>query len=215
MSDMDQAAPGDTPSSRHTDHASPPAIRLVAEDREAVIARLSAAFAEDHLTTEEFELRVAEVYRATTHDALTRLTGDLPADEGNEGAAPTRPAMAGDLHDSGERRATRPRDRAVPPADPFYPRKRHPGSAGGGFHDGVTEITVHAFLGNVEVALPRDVAMECHGSALLGNFAHSGAGARPDADSTRTRTVRITGRAVLGNVEFGGEPGRLRRPARP
>ncbi len=83
------------------------------------------------------------------------------------------------------------------------------------FHDGVTEITVHAFLGNVEVALPRDVAMECHGSALLGNFAHSGAGARPDADSTRTRTVRITGRAVLGNVEFGGEPGRLRRPARP
>jgi predicted membrane protein len=75
------------------------------------------------------------------------------------------------------------------------------------FGSGITEISVHAILGNVEISLPTHVAVENHGSAVLGSFAaRAKRGARRTATAS-TATVRITGRALLGNVEFESKAG--------
>ena len=47
-------------------------------EREAVIAQLSAGFADDRLSLEEFESRVSAAYRATTTTDLVALAADLP-----------------------------------------------------------------------------------------------------------------------------------------
>lgn len=193
--------------------AGPPVARLTPEDRESVVARLSTAFAADRLSTEELELRVEAAYRATSREALARLTEDLGEVSAEIGAAASEAAVAPEISallGSIERRGPM----VVPP------RLQIRSILGNvvldlreaDLHDGVTEIHVRAFLGNVEVVLPDDVTVECHGSALLGNFAHSGTRRGSGRDAMAIRTLRVTGRAVLGNVELGADPRRLRRP---
>lgn len=190
------------------------------DQRDAAIARLSDAFARDVLPVEEFERRVASVYRATTAGALRDLTGDLPEVEAERGARSTYPAHL---------RAMAPRitsflsnvERGGPVAVP--PRLEVRSTLGNveldlrdaSFDPGVTEIVVRALLGNVEVWLPPEVAVEDHGTAILGSFA-----VRTTGVGTGGPVVRIVGRAVLGNVEVGSggaapsplPPGRRERP---
>jgi hypothetical protein len=186
------------------------AVKVVPEDREATIQRLSAAFADDHLSTEELERRVADAYSVTTHEALARLTEDLPTSTGT--VVPRQPmarrmsAVLGSV----ERRWTT----AVP--DGLVIRSLL-GSVEldlreAEFREGVTEIEVRAVLGHVEVRLPDDVDAECHGRAFLGNFVHRATGSASDPAAASRRVVRITGRAVLGNVELVTEARGLLRP---
>jgi hypothetical protein len=185
-------------------------VKVVPEDREATIQRLSAAYADDHLSTEELERRVADAYSVTTHEALARLTADLPAPTG---VAVTRQPMVPKVSAvlaSVERRLTM----AVP--DGLVIRSLM-GSVEldlreAGFREGVTEVQVRALMGCVEVLLPQDVEVECHGGAFLGNFVHRSAASSPDPAAASRRVVRITGRAVLGNVEFVTAPRGLLRP---
>lgn len=51
----------------------------LALERERAVQALCAHFAQDHLTTQELELRFEEVYRASSLDQLRRLMSGLPA----------------------------------------------------------------------------------------------------------------------------------------
>lgn len=51
---------------------------LTSQERESAVARLSTAFAQDVLSMEEFERRVAEAYKAPTPAALARLVENFP-----------------------------------------------------------------------------------------------------------------------------------------
>ena len=199
---------------------------LAPEEREAVVARLSAAFAQDVLPLEEFERRVTEVYRAASPAALARLTEDLPGGStaassgvsGGRALVQARPMATRvvAIFSSVERTGRV----AVPPRleirSLFGNVELDLRDAE--FGPGVTEISVHSVFGNVEVQLPPHVGVEDHGVGIFGSFAarrRSPAGRAPFAaqPAPTTAVVRITGHAVLGNVEFesdaeGGGGGR-------
>jgi hypothetical protein len=67
-----------------------PAMRAGNADREKVVARLNAAFAEGRLDVGELDERVASAYAAKTLGELVPLTADLPATH----QPPARPAPA-------------------------------------------------------------------------------------------------------------------------
>ena len=48
-------------------------------DREQAIEMLKAAFVQDRLTKEEFDLRVGQAFTARTYAQMATLTADLPA----------------------------------------------------------------------------------------------------------------------------------------
>jgi hypothetical protein len=178
-----------------------------------VIARLSAAFARDILPLDEFERRTAEVYRMTTLARLDELVVDLPDPGARVGdVARTVPAGA-ELIPPRITTVLANLERGGPAVVP--PRLEVRAVLGNieldlrdaEFGSGITEISVHAILGNVEISLPTHVAVENHGSAVLGSFAaRAKRGARRTATAS-TATVRITGRALLGNVEFESKAG--------
>jgi len=63
------------------------AIRASDQDREAVVQRLQAAFAEGRLDDEEFDERMRAALTASTSANLAPLLGDLPAAADRRGAA--------------------------------------------------------------------------------------------------------------------------------
>lgn len=166
------------------------------EERDHAVARCSTAFARDVLSLEEYERRLAAIYRATTNRQLEALIGDLPG-EGPHGGPPDARTLLSPLVDTLFGNVER-RGPAVVPARlqvratfgniELDLREAH-------FGTGVTEIEIRAVFGNVEITLPDDIAVDNHGSAILGSFT-CGAGAW-DA----SRRVRISGLAALGNVE--------------
>jgi hypothetical protein len=187
--------------------ASRPARLLTPEERESAIAQLSAAFARDVMTVEEYERRVTEVYRVTTPAALAELVSDLP---GARPPAATQPPI-------------RPAERAVEASPVIFSLFSNVTRAGriiipprlniqsifgnveldlrdAEFRVGVTDIEASAVFGNVEVLLPEGVSVENHGNAFLGNYA-AYAPARPQGDQPSTH-IRVSGLAVFGNVEF-------------
>jgi hypothetical protein len=65
---------------------------------------------------------------------------------------------------------------------------------------GVSVIEAVSVLGNIEVTVPPDVAVECEGDALLGNFTVQYEGRVNTSLANRDRTIRITGNAYLASV---------------
>lgn len=173
-----------------------PELRATPEEREHAIARCSSAFARDVLPLEEYEERLAALYRATTIQQIEAVTRDLPVEVETGGVPDARTllpplidVMLGSVERSG--RVVVPMRLEVRAVLGNIELDLHDAH----FGTGTTVIDVNAILGNVELTLPADVAIENHGHALLGNFESTG-GAAP-----ASRTVRIIGRAFLGNVE--------------
>ena len=54
-------------------------LRVSHADREQAIEMLKAAFVQDRLTKEEFDLRVGQAFTARTYAQMATLTADLPA----------------------------------------------------------------------------------------------------------------------------------------
>ena len=182
--------------------------RLIgAEEREASVKLLTAAFANDAIAVDEFERRVAEVYRVLDAKALQAITHDLPA-------APepgTVPARVDGSTSVARRTAQKFKsvlssiDRRV---DGPMPERLELRSFIGSieldlrradFPPGVTEIDVRAVLGNIEIELPEHVRVEDEGRALIGNFSVRGRSRSRDGEPMPV--VRITGRSVFANVE--------------
>jgi predicted membrane protein len=65
---------------------------------------------------------------------------------------------------------------------------------------GVSDIEVVAVLGNVEIIVPPEVAVDCDGDGLLGTFNLEFAGRVNTSLADRERVVRVTGSAYAASV---------------
>ena len=168
--------------------------------RERVIALLTERYAQDNLTLDEFERRAEAAYAARSPNELAALTADLPAGEvpavraslptGNVGVV--LGSIVRDMH-------------AVPRA---LEVRTVLGNieldlTRASFAPGVTEISLHAFMGNIEIQLPPHVGVEDHVSAVLGSFEYR---RHPRASSwvessKITSVVRFTGRVTMSSAE--------------
>ena len=184
-----------------------PPLRLPALSpaaREQAVAQLSDGFAQDHLTLDEFEYRVAAAYAATTPAELATLTHDL-ARSPSSASEESRLATAGVAPQTTQLSAvfsSIERGGIVDVPQLLVLRAfagnieldlRH-----ARFAPGVTEIAIRSFLGNVELKLAPGVQVENHGGAFLGSFESRVTGF---TSTRRGRSiVRLTGRVVLSSV---------------
>jgi hypothetical protein len=168
--------------------------------RERVIALLTERYAQDHLTLDEFERRAAAAYAARSPDELAALTADVPHGEvpatraslpaGNVGVV--LGSIVRDMH-----AVPRALDVRTVLGNVELDLTR------ASFAAGVTEISLHAFMGNIEIQLPPHVGVEDHVSAVLGSFEYRRhPRASSWAESSKiTSVVRFTGRVTMSSAE--------------
>lgn len=176
--------------------------------RDAVVAQLGAAWAAESIGEQEMERRMAAAFAAREPGDLERLVADLPAPSAllpmdwsatRGPVAPRGPQMAalrrvilGSVDD---------RVRGIVP-----PRVELGVRLGSVeldlteaiFASEVTEIVVDVVLGNIELTLPEDVAIESDVHGVLSSVENKFG---DWAVSSGQRLVRMTGRCLLGNVE--------------
>lgn len=183
--------------------------RLVtADERDDAVKQLTAAFTDDAIAVAEFERRVAAVYRAVSPQALKEITRDLP-EAAQKGASVPAPV---DQPTAVTRRPTQQLQSVLSAVERSVqgpmPERLDLRSVMGSleldlrradFPPGVTEIRVRAFMGSIEVELPKNVRVEDDGHAFLGAFSVRGR-SRPRGGEAAP-VVRITGQAILGSVE--------------
>ena len=181
----------------------------VHDARERTIAALSEGFANDALDVEEFERRVTLAHTSASAEEITALTSDLPA-------APTalaKPTVA---------MAPAGADEGLAPETVYaifggvdrrgtwnVPRRWRVIAAFGGaqldlrearFPTGVIDLEVKAVCGGVQIVVPPGLAVEVHGTAIMGGFQDvNRAPAHPDPDAP---LLRIHGLALMGGVEI-------------
>ena len=168
--------------------------------RERVIALLTERYAQDHLSLDEFERRAAAAYAAATANDLAALTADL-GDTGVPGVRPSLPAMNVGVVLGSIVRNMHAVPRALDVRTVLGNVELDLTQAT--FAPGVTEIALHAFMGNIEIQLPAHVGVEDHVSAVLGSFEYR---RHPRATSWAeshhvTSVVRFTGRVTMSSAE--------------
>lgn len=83
---------------------------------------------------------------------------------------------------------------------------------------GLSVIEAVAVLGNIEITVPPDIAVECDGDSFMGTFTLKYQGRASPSSANRDRTVRVTGSAYAGavtvNVKAAADVGMLKKLAR-
>ena len=191
--------------------------------RQATIDRLCERFAEDRLSMRDFERRLDLAHRATSTRQLATLVAGFPA--------PTQEPAAAGLVPATPARQTLPADVVPPervPARQFMagvlgastrggagiaPREMYAVALMGGveldfreagFGPGVTEVTVFALWGGVDIIVPPGLQVECSGAGIMGAFERT-----PDelADASAgsldpgSPVLRVNGVAMMGGVD--------------
>ena len=187
-------------------------VRRAQETRERVIARLSDHFAHDALDVDEFERRVTVAQTADNPGDIEALLNDLPdlaaPPATTKAVVPTVvPALmpADQVRDTAyaifggiDRRGTW----TVPQ------RMRIVAVFGGAnldlrearFPAGVIDIDVTAVMGGINIVVPPGLAVQMHGSAIMGGFADvNRAPANPDPDAP---LLRVHGLTMMGGVNI-------------
>lgn len=195
--------------------------------RQATVDALCEHFANDVLDMDEFERRVDLAHRAATLEELEKILADLPSSETNP--VPSTPeGRSLESRPPGTVAADRVREKDFALAvlgsssrtGRWIPARWTVavGIMGGVKLDfreamlgpGVTEVTVFAMWGGVEIIVPPGMDVEARGLGLMGGFEHADH-APVDGDPRRPR-LRIRGLAVMGGVDvqvrYPGESGR-------
>jgi hypothetical protein len=175
--------------------------------RDGAIERLSAAFAEGALDTDEFERRVTVVHRSGSLQEIEGLLADLPlttqvAVAQQTALVPVSQAPPGARTLSVFGSTTRAGAWAVPQR---LSVRAVFGNVELDFRNAVlpagpVDLEVSAVFGNIEITVPPHLAVASDGVAILGNFDHVDRAAQdlpPDAP-----VLRIRGKSVFGNVEI-------------
>src|SRR5205814_2721052 len=185
------------------------ALTRVHDVRERTIALLSEAFANDALDVEEFERRVTRAHTAASAEEIAALTTDLPAT--TTALAPATVALAPALPGSDASPETVYAifggvDRR---GSWTVPRQWRVVATFGGalldlrearFPTGVIDLEVRAVFGGVQIIVPPGLAVEVHGTAIMGGFQNvNRAPAHPDPDAP---LLRIRGLAFMGGVDI-------------
>jgi hypothetical protein len=185
-------------------------VRRAQETRERVIARLSDAFAHDLLDVDEFERRVTVAQTSDDPADIDALLGGLPDVSGPATTVPAVvptvvPALLAPERDRErlyaifggiDRRGTW-----------TVPRRMRLVAVFGGAHldlrearfpPGVVDIDVTAVMGGIEIIVPPGLAVQVHGSAIMGGFQDvNRAPANPDPDAPM---LRVRGLTMMGGV---------------
>ncbi len=176
-------------------------------ERERTVQALCAHFAQDHLTTQELEVRLEEVYRAPTSEALQSMLRGLPALPVTAAATASIPFYSvAPVPEVQEKRylslmaevrrqgvwnvPSRVRARALMGALRLDLREALLPATG-------VDIDVSALMGEVRIILPPGVRAEVDGLAIMGEFSDRTASAASTLDAP---AIRIRGRAVMGAV---------------
>jgi len=190
--------------------------------REQVISRLSDGYARDIFDVDELERRLDLAHSARTVAELDLLVNDL----GDAPAASTALVPAGLTAIDDPARAATKKLRVVMSSVERRGRWTVPkeldlrvlwGNAELDFRDaslgpGVTTIHVRVFMGNFELILPPNLAIEVDVSSFAGSVTERHR-VPPDADPSRPQ-IRVVGRVVFGNLEITTRlPGETARDA--
>ena len=190
--------------------------------REQVISRLSDGYARDIFDVDELERRLDLAHSARTVAELDLLVNDL----GDAPAASTALVPAGLTAIDDPARAAIKKLRVVMSSVERRGRWTVPkeldlrvlwGNAELDFRDaslgpGVTTIHVRVFMGNFELILPPNLAIEVDVSSFAGSVTERHR-VPPDADPSRPQ-IRVVGRVVFGNLEITTRlPGETARDA--
>ncbi len=177
-----------------------PAAHLPAPDaRDRVAGVLTRLFADDRISAEDLEARLARVYRATTGAELEAIVADLPDAQTTPGVPLPAPQHVDALLSGVERAVTGvvPREMRVRSRLGYVELDL----TGATFEPGVTVIDVRALMGYVQIRFPAHVRVECHGHAIAGFFTLRGSSAPGETASATQPVVQVIGRATLGFAE--------------
>jgi len=199
------------------------------DTRQKAVDALCEHFANDALSVEEFERRVAAAHRAESREDLKKLLQDLPTGDlpiRREPVTPMAPARA-----EATIPASRVKERSVMVAalgsverkGRWIPARQSFSIAimGGLSLDfreallppGETEVWIFTLMGGAEIIVPPGLTVESDGVAIMGGFEH-----REEAAVTHDPNapiLRLRGFALMGGVEVSIRyPGESARDAK-
>ncbi|MEZ4265528.1 MAG: DUF1707 domain-containing protein [Myxococcota bacterium] len=173
-----------------------PAAGPLEPEREGTLSRLHGALERDEITLAQFDERVELAMTASNRAELAVLTRDLTV-PGRKSlpvpAATSRASIFAFLGGADRRGAW------------SVPGQLRVAAAMGGVEldfrraeltAAVTEIRCFALMGGIDILVPPDLRVECHGTGIMGGFSSTGnPGAGVDGP-----TLRVTGVALMGGV---------------
>jgi hypothetical protein len=197
--------------------------RLTATDvrgtRDRVIATLSDHFAHDLIDVDEFERRITAAHTSESSREIEALLADLPGGAAGAGSALSSTAGAAAtqvaplLVPAGEVRPDQTMLAIMGGVDRRgswrVPRRLRLITFMGGAHldlrearfpPGPVDIQIFSLMGGVEIIVPPGLAVETHGSAIMGGFQEvNRAPIHPDADAP---LLRVHGFVMMGGVDI-------------
>jgi hypothetical protein len=187
----------------------PESLVALRDRREQVISRLSESYADDVFDVDELEHRLDRAHGARSVAELDALVADLAPDPASTALVLAQP-MAIDDPARPETKKLRVIMSSVERQGRWsVPRNMDLrvmwGNAELDFRDaslgpGVTTIRVRVFMGNVEVILPPNLAIDVDVSSFAGSVTERHR-VPPDADPSRP-VIRIIGSVRFGNLEI-------------
>jgi hypothetical protein len=225
MPSDDQVPPGPTTLARRDARAERAELERARTARDRAIAALSDAFAHDVLDVEEFERRVTVAHTSEASAEILALIADLPSSTDAIARVPVALAPA-EPTTIGEAAATQTMYAIMGGVDrrgawTVPQRWRVIAMMGGAqldlrearFPAGVIDLEVKAVFGGVQIIVPPGLAVEVHGTAIMGGFQNvNRAPAHPDPDAP---LLRVHGIAIMGGVDIHMRlPGENDRAAR-
>jgi len=209
--------------------AAPAGPAVGAAERERAIDRLRAHYVRDDIDVNEYERLVDVAWAADSRADLDRLLARLPVLPESE--RPPAPAGAGGPRVPARAGPAEQRERGFQVAilggserQGSWVPPRHlytftlMGGAGLDFREarlgpGVTEVSILAVMGGVDVVVPPGVTVETHGFGIMGGF--DGHGQTVETDDPSAPVLRIRGLAVMGGIDVKMRlPGETERDAR-
>lgn len=188
--------------------------RQIEEGRQRVVDALTQHFAQDDLTMDELERRLALVYAAQTPSALTAVLDGLPSlgPQPSNSPAPAAAAQGSAMVTPAEGYGWRTLFAlmsGVTRKGPWTaPRRLHAIALMGGIEldfraarltHQVTEINIVAIMGGVVITVPPTVRVESDGFAIMGGFDDVPNGLV--SSDPNAPLIRIRGLALMGGVE--------------
>ncbi len=183
------------------------------ESRDRVIAALSDHFSHDLLDVDEFERRITIAHTAESPEEIDALIADLPALAPSTSAIAPLPKVAPALVPATQVREQQTMLAIMGGVDRrgswSMPRRLRLLTFMGGarldlrearFPPGPVDIEIFAVMGGTQIIVPPGLAVETHGSAIMGGFAEvNRAPTHPEEDAP---LLRVHGFVMMGGVDI-------------